>query len=906
MNFKRFKIRGVIVLSFALVLTLAIVLTAMSTHGVVRAAGLPAIASDQADYAPGSTVTLTGTNWASGEAVHIYVNDSVGNTWSLDSNPDPVADSNGSFTYQFSLPNTFIANYAVTATGPTSGTATTTFTDAPSANVNLDQFATLPGQGWQNGDLNGNNSAYQEGRVVPFRLAIDGLAGGSHTIHINYDFTAGGHEAYDFLATYNATESANVCSNVSTAPSVLCPVGTPNTLAFPADPFAPGGQTASGKTVDGAIAFSGLSSRLLSMWGGTPLSFTCVPPDGTYTCSGNVAHQAAGSGNSSADIVLTFNTGTCTSNCSVLLAWGGHLAQSAYWTQSSTGPNPGGPNGAGQISGAPFHMRTQQLDGSGNKNQDRSIQPSAIITTLTVNKVLFPSNDPGLFNLLINGTAHATNVGNGGTTGAVTISAGTNSVSETAGTNTSLSSYTSTVSCVDPQGNVVASGSGTSLSVNVISGINVTCTFTNTRKLDLMVTNTAYAGFTRDYNWKITKSVDKTLVEQLGGTATFNYTVLVAQTATSDKGWHVQGVITLTNPNESFDFTGVTVTNVVDNGGTCIVIGGTNVTVPAGTSVMLNYVCSYTSQPAYNVSGTSTSTATWSSSFNTPDTSASSPANFIFNDGSRNNPKAAGNKTVTVTDTFNNTTTTLGTLTATDSSPFTSQSYSYSRTITVPQFGCVTYTNTASLVEAKKSSNRTVKVCGPANTGAMNIGFWQSTNGQSIISGGSSTGGVCDSGTWLQQYAPFQDLSTSATCSDVASYVSNVISAATTSGSSMNAKLKAQLLATALDVYFSDPSLGGNLISAPAPLGGVKIDLHKICQMVDGSGGTATCSGKFSNASSAFSASGATSMTVSNMLAYAANQSNVGGSNWYGNVKATQQLAKDAFDSINNQVAFAP
>ena len=41
------------------------------------------------------------------------------------------------------------------------------------------------------------------------------------------------------------------------------------------------------------------------------------------------------------------------------------------------------------------------------------------------------------------------------------------------------------------------------------------------------------------------------------------------------------------------------------------------------------------------------------------------------------------------------------------------------------------------------------------------------------------------------------------------------------------------------------------------------------------------------------------------MLAYAASQSNSGGSTWYGNVKATQELAKNAFDAINNQLAFA-
>src|SRR5215469_12350141 len=40
----------------------------------------PTISSDQADYSPGATVTLTGANWQSGEAVHIAVNDNVGQT----------------------------------------------------------------------------------------------------------------------------------------------------------------------------------------------------------------------------------------------------------------------------------------------------------------------------------------------------------------------------------------------------------------------------------------------------------------------------------------------------------------------------------------------------------------------------------------------------------------------------------------------------------------------------------------------------------------------------------------------------------------------------------------------------------------------------------------------------------
>ncbi|MDP9301156.1 MAG: DUF11 domain-containing protein, partial [Actinomycetota bacterium] len=228
-----------------------------------------------------------------------------------------------------------------------------TTTASTSLNVNLDQFANLPGQGWQNGDLNGNNSAYGEGDVVPFRLAIEGLAAGQHTIHLNYDFLTGGSEAYDFLATWNVTENPNKCADPSAGgASSQCPnsLGSADLHAFPADPFVP--AVSPGLSVNGAMAFAGVS-RNLTMYGGTVNSIT-VP-----------AH-ASGKG----DMVVTFTT----QNDWAFFLWGAHIAQSAYWNES----NGGSANGAATISGAPWHMRTQNLDGSGNKNQDRSIQPSAI------------------------------------------------------------------------------------------------------------------------------------------------------------------------------------------------------------------------------------------------------------------------------------------------------------------------------------------------------------------------------------------------------------------------------------------------------------------------------------------------------------------------------------------------
>jgi hypothetical protein len=55
------------------------------------------------------------------------VNDDWGSSWSR--HVDVTADAAGAITDQFNLPNWFVASYSVTATGSSSGVATTTFTD---------------------------------------------------------------------------------------------------------------------------------------------------------------------------------------------------------------------------------------------------------------------------------------------------------------------------------------------------------------------------------------------------------------------------------------------------------------------------------------------------------------------------------------------------------------------------------------------------------------------------------------------------------------------------------------------------------------------------------------------------------------------------------------------------------
>ena len=100
-----------------------------------------------------------------------------------------------------------------------------------------------------------------------------------------------------------------------------------------------------------------------------------------------------------------------------------------------------------------------------------------IAPTLTVIKYILPADDLGKFNLLIDGTPYAENVGNGGTTGAVELLANQlHTVSETAGTEedgtiTDLADYVTEIG-----GDCAADGS-----ITLGLAENKTCTITNKR-----------------------------------------------------------------------------------------------------------------------------------------------------------------------------------------------------------------------------------------------------------------------------------------------------------------------------------------------------------------------------------------------------------------------------------------
>jgi hypothetical protein len=259
------------------------------------------------------------------------------------------------------------------------------------------------------------------------------------------------------------------------------------------------------------------------------------------------------------------------------------------------------------------------------------------------------------------------------------------------------------------------------------------------------------------------------------------------------------------------------------------------------------------------------------------------------------------NQTVTLAESFNGQPpVNLGTVTATQAKPWATNTFLENPTLNFPASGCVNEPNLSTLLPTSLTSSETITLCTSIKSGAKSAGYWGLYQGRLLILNGVSTAGVCNSGTWLRNDAPFQDLSATASCSQVQSYVAGVFSAST---SSVVAQLKMQAVATALNVYFSDPALGGNKISAPAPIGNLSIDLTHICSMTDSTTGTGTCTSPVVSASNAFG--GATSVTVSQMLATSSSFSNAGGTVWYSN-SATQALAKNSFDAVNNQKAMAP
>ncbi|MGH2839852.1 MAG: hypothetical protein ACRDKY_03385, partial [Solirubrobacteraceae bacterium] len=140
--------------------------------GPMSAPSEPTISSDKLDYAPGSTVTITGAGWPADESVQLRTDDDLGATWS--DIGAATTDADGAFTYSFQLPDNFIAQYRTTATDGVR-TATTTFTDAAAQlQGQSNPPCTGSGGGCDGGWDPGNLSGWAENDLIPMRVKLTG------------------------------------------------------------------------------------------------------------------------------------------------------------------------------------------------------------------------------------------------------------------------------------------------------------------------------------------------------------------------------------------------------------------------------------------------------------------------------------------------------------------------------------------------------------------------------------------------------------------------------------------------------------------------------------------------------------------------------------------------------------
>ena len=434
--------------------------------------------------------------------------------------------------------------------------------------------------------------------------------------------------------------------------------------------------------------------------------------------------------------------------------------------------------------------------------------------------------------------------------------------------------------------------------------------------LPLTITKDADGAYKNMYTWTITKDVDKTIVKQVGGSVTFNYTVSVTHDSGTISDVKVTGTISVFNPNvddqnNTVPVSGVDVTDTLSDGTVCDVTSGTDVTLTQ-FETHFAYSCDLTGLPQGQLDNTAT--VTWPEQF-LDNGALLDPGSDDFTFSDISFTENAIDECANVTDTHAGT---LGTVCVGDANP---TEFTYSRTIAV-QPGCVSYDNTATFTtndtEATGSDSETVTVCGPARTGALTIGFWKTTNGQGLIKTYCQNPALANYLKGLGGGSgPFSNAPTTS-CNDLANYVSGILTSA--SATDMNKMLKAQMLGSALDVWFSGPGWTSTKIGGVKPpsnflshnnLGSFNMDTTAVCPMVDStSTGTATCLN--STPSTDAVASGAvpsSPMSMQAILDFAATtpspfNGSTSASVWYGGNRTKQEILKNIFDQFNNQLAF--
>jgi hypothetical protein len=179
---------------------------------------------------------------------------------------------------------------------------------------------------------------------------------------------------------------------------------------------------------------------------------------------------------------------------------------------------------------------------------------------------------------------------------------------------------------------------------------------------------------------------------------------------------------------------------------------------------------------------------------------------------------------------------------------------------------------------------------------ALTMGFWKGPNGTKVIN--SDCGGLH---TYLLGFNAFKDVPVASVDSkgncSLNTYVQSIIQGANAGNATMCSMLRAQMLATALDVYFNN----GKWTTYGLCSGIGCVDLTYIGKCTDN---TSTSTSNLAGYQSATSVFGCSCDTVTDILSKADTQFFASPCNATTTAaKITAGIAKDTFDSINNGFA---
>jgi len=218
---------------------------------------------------------------------------------------------------------------------------------------------------WVNGNSNGQKSHWSEDEFVPQRVPIKGLTPGAHTLVLTYDTVHGDKHAFDYVGSFDATETTSTTptaqhANNNDPCSDILPSGECN----PASPA--GSFVVPAATLVNCAGSTGTPPAQI------PGSFKIYGPTGTTITGLSYVSEnvVSGSGQCSTTMQVDFTVGG-SGTPTVVITYGAHIA---------LGPGGWGVGtSASDISGSPYHTSVNTIDGASAGSQDNQLSTSAIV-----------------------------------------------------------------------------------------------------------------------------------------------------------------------------------------------------------------------------------------------------------------------------------------------------------------------------------------------------------------------------------------------------------------------------------------------------------------------------------------------------------------------------------------------